>query len=352
MSDIAAQFDADMQTLGTGKASEPVQKVEKSAPEAQGVAKPEDSATFDINTLPPAAKQLLEAERKKAAEIEDRYREADRDRRSLRGKIPHLEKKVAQWENEKSRAAATSRADNPTAAATSIEKREPPVSLLKGLPEWEIHRTQYPADAAPVESAFQALERKHQEELAKVHEQFQAQQAELAKVREYMDKNVKPSLDYLGQSRSAQFIQEQKAAQSVFAAKYQDWPTHAEVKQDPDTNEYVLTVSNEMGDWLDSLPKFMSKAMVQVLNSRDPADAEEVQAVFERFYDHMSTQKKTAEQAAQAHQATQVHQTRQENLVKRAVPGSSGVGVARANPENLDVATAFDMDMQRLRTQR
>lgn len=345
MTDIAAQFDADMQTLGTGKVSETTAVPEKQIPDQQSVAKPEDSATFDLNTLPPAARQLLEAEQKKAKELEDRYKEADRDRRSLRGRVPHLQRKADEWSKWQEEQKAN-------AAKPPLEKREPPASLLKGLPEWELHRTQYPADAAPVETAFQALERKHQEELAKVHEQFQAQQAELAKVREYMDKSVKPSLDYLGQSRSAQYMQEQKAAQSVFAAKYQDWPSHAEVKQDPDTNEYVLSVSNEMGDWLDSLPRFMSKAMVTVLNSRDPEDAEEVQAVFERFYDHMSTQKKTAEQAALTHQATQVQQTRQDNLVKRAVPGNSGVGVARANPENLDLSTAFDMDMQRLRTQR
>jgi hypothetical protein len=337
--DIAAQFDADIAAL-SGK-TDTVQEVKTDTP----IAKPTEPDIFDVNTLPPAAKALLEAEKKRAEDLENRYKEADRDRRSLRGRVPHLQRKAEQWEKWEAEQKAN-------AAKPPLVKSEPPASLLKALPEWEVHRTQYPADAAPVEAAFQALERQHQDVISKMEERLAKQQEEFSQLRELIDRDVRPRIESVDEIRRERITQAHESAQRVFAEKFSDWHTHASVALDPDTKEIKLQVSNKMGDWLDGLPGYERRAAVEVLKSRDPEDAGDVQAIFQRFYDSMKSQGQAAEQSMQAHQATQVQQTRQDNLAKRAVTGQQGVGVARADPSTFDVATAFDLDMQRLRQRK
>ncbi len=343
--DIAGQFDADMAALSGGKKPEPAQTTPDVKVETQAVAKPEESATFDINTLPPAARQLLEAEKKRVEDLENRYKEADRDRRSLRGRVPHLQRKAEEWERWQAEQKAN-------AAKPPLQKKEPPASLLKALPEWENHRTQYPADAAPVEAAFQALERSHMDAVAKMEERFAAQEAELKRLQEFMGE-VRPRIESVDEMRRKEVFQAHERAQSTFTEKFPDWHTHAHVVVDPETRQIVdIEVSDKMGDWLDGLPGYEQKAVLEVLKSRDPNDAGDVQAVFERFYGTLTSQEKAAERTQQAQQATQVHQTRQDNLAKRAITGQQGAGVARADPATLDVGAAFDLEMQRLRSLR
>jgi len=150
--------------------------------------------------------------------------------------------------------------------------------------------------------------------------------------------------------RRREVFQAHERAQQSFTEKYPDWHTHAQVVVNPEAREIVdIEVSDKMGAWLDGLPGYEQKAVLEVLKSRDPNDAGDVQAVFERFYGTLTSQEKAAERTQQTQQATQVHQTRQDNLAKRAITGQQGMGVARADPSAVDLSTAFDLDMQRIR---
>ncbi len=341
---VAAQFDAEMAAL-SGKKPETTAPVAETPVEP--VANSPEPDTFDINTLPPAAKKLLEDERKKAADLDKRYREADWERKSLKGKLPHYQHDAEEWRRYKaalkknpSAAQSPDGQQNPTAAQSPV-KKEPPASLLKALPEWETHRSQYPADAAPVEAAFQALERSHQEALAKMEERFAKQEERLAQFEGFVGE-AKPRFESIDEMRRREMTQAHETAQKTFAEKYPDWNTHAVVKIDPETRELDLQVSDKMGDWLDALPNFERKAYVEVLKSRDPDDAGDVQEIFARFYATLNPEPQTS----------QIQQQRQTNLAKRAITGQQGAGVARVDPATLDTATAFDLEMKRLQSLR
>lgn len=338
--DLAAEFDAALE----GKV-EPAKQ--ETAPEAKAdsVAKADDSATFDINSLPPAAKSQWEATQKRLQEIEERNRRLDTENRSFRGKTPHLESKVARLERELKERALPAQVREERPGVAQSPQGQKPASTLQALPGWPKLRQIFADDAAPIEEAFTALETHNQ----KLSERLEQYEARLQKMDELLEKDVKPriaTVDELREFRAnEQFehvTQQVYKARESLATKYPDYQSHIRHELD-DNNEIVQThMSDQFATWIDTKP-----GRVKELFGPD-ATQEDVDYGLDLFYRDTVRQQPDPNAAKVAQLNTQ----RQANLQRQVAP-SAVSGTVRMDAGDLTDADQFDRFLaERERLQR
>lgn len=331
----AAEFDAHLEGKVAEK-QEPTAKVE--AHVAEPVAKAVESDTFDINSLPPAAKAQWEATQKRLQEIEERNRRLDTENRSFRGKTPHLESKVARLERElreRAPAAQSSREVRPGVAQSPQGQK--PASTLQALPGWPKLRQVFQEDAAPIEEAFTALETHNQ----KLAERLEQSEARMAKMEELLEKDVRPRIkdvdDLRAEREALQYRtveQEITTGRDTITKNYPDWQSHIEHTYDPETNEITNTqVSSAMKGWLESMPEKTRQYYEDIFFEGHPKD---VEWALGQFY---ATLKQAPD--PNAAKVAQLNTRRQENLRNQVAPAAVS-GAPRMDAGDLTDADQFD----------
>lgn len=275
-----------------------------------------ESDTFDPETLPPSAKARWEQTQNELREAQDRFREADLERKSLKGRVPSLQRQLQQYEAEhkQQRAAAP--------APPQIKKDQSAAEYLSS-PAWQKHKTDYPEEAAILEEGFANLDRQHQERYAQLEQRLGQFEEQLG-----------PRISAVDQMRAESIERVAQAETATLDSAHSDWDQHFSLVPDGDTWA-VGKVSKAMEDWLESQPEFM----IDALCSTKAADCIWAMDLFKAA---------TGQQSGATMQASTVKESRQHNLAKRSTYGSNGTGMARVDPSKMSPADAYAMEMRKL----
>lgn len=311
-------FAQSMEKIHAGPDAEVKEEVK---PEGAEVAKPVESDTFDLTTLPPSVKSKWDAlqtelanERRRAQEFEGKYAK-------IHGQVSPLQRELNRLKMQ------------PATAKAAPAKAEQPVTK-ENLAHWMKHAKDYPEEAAAIEELLKDRIRDELGRFQPIPEDIAALRKELAELKE---QQLQPLLE----ARENEVIA--KAQNSVLEA-HSDWMDHIRIEDD--NGKVVIThVSEALQNWMDGQPD----RIVAMFGSDDPRECIWVMNQFKR-----DTKPVSAEPAQVTDEkvlnASRELENRKKNLAALVAPKAEGA--PRVDAGNLDEEELFEARMKELHRKR
>ena len=311
--EVASAFDAaiDQATGVTPTEVKPEPEVTQPETPPEAVATPEEES-FDPSKLTGAARRAWD-------DTQEALRQADQERKSLRNRVPYLQREL-----EKYRKPAQPQAQRTEAPSVAEQRTR--------SPRWQKYAAEYPDEAAALDEELSARDKENAELREKV--------SRLEKAYE----ETQPRLSALDDLRAAHEQQQVQAEVASLNQAHPDWPQHVRFNTDGE----LTHASEPMWDWWQQAPEEVQ----DMLRSSSAAKSAYAYGLFKSYLREQHSAQVSHESQAKVAEAERVAQARKAALANQVPPSVSTPGVARIDPSTIPSADAFDLDIERAQKRR